>query len=115
MEADQFFVLAVGVNERLGDHGVEVLVRQTLHCVVLPCEISSWPERGVWVMQRDLVEVLARPLGHVAPEPVRALPARPGQRRGPVLTARSWAAPTGSGCLRRRHGEKPSDCRIDNR
>lgn len=38
---------------------------------------------GAWVMQRDLVEVLAWPLHGVTPEPVRALhtPTRP--RRGP--------------------------------
>ncbi|MBW5484940.1 helix-turn-helix domain-containing protein [Streptomyces bambusae] len=41
---------------------------------------------GSWVMQRDLVEVLAWPLNGVTPEPVRALqpPARP--RRGPTAT-----------------------------
>lgn len=41
---------------------------------------------GAWVMQRDLVEVLAWPLNGVTPEPMHALqvPARP--RRGPVAS-----------------------------
>ncbi|MFF2063765.1 helix-turn-helix domain-containing protein [Streptomyces sp. NPDC058200] len=39
---------------------------------------------GAWVMQRDLVEVLAWPLTGVAPAPVRALPVPPRPRRGPV-------------------------------
>ncbi|MGW7347818.1 helix-turn-helix domain-containing protein [Streptomyces sp. NPDC054854] len=41
---------------------------------------------GAWVMQRDLVEVLAWPLNGVTPEPMRGLatPARP--RRGPAPT-----------------------------
>ncbi|MDX3114959.1 MULTISPECIES: helix-turn-helix transcriptional regulator [Streptomyces] len=39
---------------------------------------------GAWVMQRDLVEVLAWPLNHVPPQPVRDLPAPPRKRRGPA-------------------------------
>ncbi|MEU5111727.1 helix-turn-helix domain-containing protein [Streptomyces longwoodensis] len=39
---------------------------------------------GAWVMQRDLVEVLAWPLSGIAPRPVRELPASPRPRRGPV-------------------------------
>lgn len=39
---------------------------------------------GAWVMQRDLVEVLAWPLNGVPPQPVRNLPAPPRPRRGPV-------------------------------
>jgi transcriptional regulator with XRE-family HTH domain len=42
---------------------------------------------GSWVMQRDLVEVLAWPLNGVAPTPLRTLPAAPRHRRGPVPTA----------------------------
>lgn len=42
---------------------------------------------GAWVMQRDLVEVLAWPLNRVPPQPVRDLPAPPRPRRGPVPTA----------------------------
>ncbi|WP_431999639.1 helix-turn-helix domain-containing protein [Streptomyces sioyaensis] len=39
---------------------------------------------GAWVMQRDLVEVLAWPLNDVPPEPVRDLPDPPRRRRGPA-------------------------------
>ncbi|MFH8616747.1 helix-turn-helix domain-containing protein [Streptomyces sp. NPDC017979] len=39
---------------------------------------------GVWVMQRDLVEVLAWPLSRVTPTPLRDLPPPPRPRRGPV-------------------------------
>ncbi|MBY8885167.1 helix-turn-helix domain-containing protein [Streptomyces sp. PTM05] len=39
---------------------------------------------GAWVMQRDLVEVLAWPLSSQPPEFVRALPPAPRSRRGPV-------------------------------
>lgn len=39
---------------------------------------------GAWVMQRDLVEVLAWPLNGVAPQPVRELPQPPRPRRGPT-------------------------------
>lgn len=39
---------------------------------------------GAWVMQRDLVEILAWPLNGVSPQPVRGLPAPPRPRRGPV-------------------------------
>lgn len=39
---------------------------------------------GAWVMQRDLVEVLAWPLNGVTPEPMRALPTPPKPRRGPA-------------------------------
>jgi transcriptional regulator with XRE-family HTH domain len=39
---------------------------------------------GAWVMQRDLVEVLAWPLNGVTPTPLRALPDPPRPRRGPV-------------------------------
>ncbi|MCX5285704.1 DNA-binding transcriptional regulator [Streptomyces sp. NBC_00198] len=42
---------------------------------------------GSWVMQRDLVEVLAWPLNSVPPAPVRALPSPARPRRGPVPTA----------------------------
>lgn len=42
---------------------------------------------GAWVMQRDLVEVLAWPLNGVPPQPVRELPAAPKPRRGPVPDA----------------------------
>ncbi|AXE23587.1 transcriptional regulator [Streptomyces globosus] len=39
---------------------------------------------GAWVMQRDLVEVLAWPLTGVTPEPMRALQAPSKPRRGPA-------------------------------
>ncbi|MEV7860977.1 helix-turn-helix domain-containing protein [Streptomyces hirsutus] len=39
---------------------------------------------GAWVMQRDLVEVLAWPLSDVPPQPVRDLPDPPRRRRGPA-------------------------------
>lgn len=39
---------------------------------------------GAWVMQRDLVEVLAWPLNHVPPQPIRDLPGPPRKRRGPA-------------------------------
>nr|WP_241695252.1 helix-turn-helix transcriptional regulator [Streptomyces sp. C] len=39
---------------------------------------------GSWVMQRDLVEVLAWPLNDQAPESMRALPPSSRSRRGPV-------------------------------
>ncbi|MEU2992604.1 helix-turn-helix transcriptional regulator [Streptomyces griseoincarnatus] len=42
---------------------------------------------GAWVMQRDLVEVLAWPLTGVPPQPVRDLPPAPRPRRGPVPSA----------------------------
>lgn len=42
---------------------------------------------GAWVMQRDLVEVLAWPLNGVPPQPVRELPSPPRARRGPVPVA----------------------------
>lgn len=42
---------------------------------------------GAWVMQRDLVEVLAWPFNSVPPQPVRDLPAIPRPRRGPVPSA----------------------------
>ncbi|MBD0746400.1 DNA-binding transcriptional regulator [Streptomyces sp. CBMA152] len=42
---------------------------------------------GAWVMQRDLVEVLAWPLTGVAPEPIRRLPPPRHPRRGPVPVA----------------------------
>ncbi|MET7567510.1 helix-turn-helix transcriptional regulator [Streptomyces sp. NPDC005492] len=42
---------------------------------------------GAWVMQRDLVEVLAWPLNGVPPRTVRGLPSPPRQRRGPVPSA----------------------------
>ncbi|MFF8290407.1 helix-turn-helix domain-containing protein [Streptomyces sp. NPDC016309] len=42
---------------------------------------------GAWVMQRDLVEVIAWPLNGIAPSPLRKLPAPPRPRRGPVPTA----------------------------
>ncbi|MFF1686980.1 MULTISPECIES: helix-turn-helix domain-containing protein [unclassified Streptomyces] len=42
---------------------------------------------GAWVVQRDLVEVLAWPLNGVAPTPLRNLPDPPRPRRGPVPAA----------------------------
>lgn len=39
---------------------------------------------GAWVMQRDLVEILAWPLNDVPPQPVRELPTPPRKRRGPA-------------------------------
>ncbi|MFF8481609.1 helix-turn-helix domain-containing protein [Streptomyces antibioticus] len=42
---------------------------------------------GAWVMQRDLVGVLAWPLNGVPPQPVRDLPTPARPRRGPVPTA----------------------------
>lgn len=42
---------------------------------------------GAWVMQRDLVEVLAWPLTGEPPTPVRSLPDPPRQRRGPAPSA----------------------------
>ncbi|KKD07142.1 helix-turn-helix domain-containing protein [Streptomyces sp. WM6386] len=42
---------------------------------------------GAWVMQRDLVEVLAWPFNGVAPQPIRALSQPPRPRRGPVPAA----------------------------
>ncbi|GAA3820798.1 hypothetical protein GCM10022403_062790 [Streptomyces coacervatus] len=39
---------------------------------------------GAWVMQRDLVELLAWPLNHAPPQPIRDLPAAPRRRRGPA-------------------------------
>lgn len=58
--------------------------------VLLASALHDQPEPavdpvGAWVMQRDLVEVLAWPLGGQAPELARSLPARP--RRGPAPTA----------------------------
>ncbi|WSZ39037.1 transcriptional regulator [Streptomyces sp. NBC_00190] len=41
---------------------------------------------GAWVMQRDLVEVLAWPLNGVTPEPMRALQAPSRPRRGPAAS-----------------------------
>ncbi|WP_028797664.1 helix-turn-helix domain-containing protein [Streptomyces purpureus] len=41
---------------------------------------------GAWVMQRDLVEVLAWPLTGVPPTALRQLPEPPRPRRGPVPT-----------------------------
>ncbi|MEV0639380.1 helix-turn-helix transcriptional regulator [Streptomyces sp. NPDC050619] len=41
---------------------------------------------GAWVMQRDLVEVLAWLLNHVPPQSVRDLPDPPRKRRGPAPT-----------------------------
>ncbi|MFJ3878771.1 helix-turn-helix domain-containing protein [Streptomyces sp. NPDC090077] len=46
-----------------------------------PADISPL---GSWVMQRDLVEVLAWPLNGEAPESMRALPPSTRSRRGPV-------------------------------
>ncbi|PAZ16935.1 transcriptional regulator [Streptomyces sp. SA15] len=42
---------------------------------------------GAWVMQRDLVEVLAWPLNGVPPRPIRTLPTPRRPRRGPVPSA----------------------------
>ncbi|MHC0433292.1 helix-turn-helix domain-containing protein [Streptomyces sp. O3] len=42
---------------------------------------------GAWVMQRDLVEVLAWPLTGVPPQPISSLPKPPRPRRGPVPSA----------------------------
>ncbi|MCQ6249298.1 helix-turn-helix domain-containing protein [Streptomyces malaysiensis subsp. malaysiensis] len=47
---------------------------------------------GAWVMQRDLVEVLAWPLTGEPPSPVRGLPDPPRQRRGPVPSAPELSA-----------------------
>jgi hypothetical protein len=47
---------------------------------------------GAWVMQRDLVEVLAWPLTEVPPQPVRDLPTPPRPRRGPVPPAPQMSA-----------------------
>ncbi|MDN3029754.1 helix-turn-helix transcriptional regulator, partial [Streptomyces sp. S.PB5] len=47
---------------------------------------------GAWVLQRDLVEVLAWPFNGVAPQPIRALPSPPRPRRGPVPTAPELSA-----------------------
>lgn len=47
---------------------------------------------GAWVMQRDLVEVLAWPLNHVPPQPVRDLPDPPRKRRGPAPTGPELSA-----------------------
>lgn len=48
---------------------------------------------GAWVMQRDLVEVLAWPLSGVPPTPLRDLPAPPKPRRGPVPQAPELPVP----------------------
>ncbi|MCM2387783.1 helix-turn-helix domain-containing protein [Streptomyces sp. CWNU-1] len=42
---------------------------------------------GAWVMKRDLVEVLAWPLGGNTPTPLRTIPPAPRARRGPVPAA----------------------------
>jgi len=42
---------------------------------------------GAWVMQRDLVEVLAWPFNGVAPQPIRDLPSPLRSRRGPAPSA----------------------------
>ncbi|MFD7504018.1 helix-turn-helix domain-containing protein [Streptomyces sp. NPDC059850] len=56
-----------------------------LLAAVLDGEISVHENPlGAWVMQRDLVEVLAWPLTGQAPTFVRELPAPSRQRRGPV-------------------------------
>jgi hypothetical protein len=47
---------------------------------------------GAWVMQRDLVGVLAWPLNGVPPQPVRDLPVPPRPRRGPVPSAPELSA-----------------------
>ncbi|KIF02593.1 transcriptional regulator [Streptomyces sp. RSD-27] len=47
---------------------------------------------GAWVMQRDLVELLAWPLNGEAPEPMRALPPSSRSRRGPVPSGPELAA-----------------------
>ncbi|MEV8343189.1 helix-turn-helix domain-containing protein [Streptomyces niveus] len=47
---------------------------------------------GAWVMQRDLVEVLAWPLNGVAPTPLRRLPPPARPRRGPVPTGPELSA-----------------------
>jgi transcriptional regulator with XRE-family HTH domain len=52
---------------------------------------------GAWVMQRDLVEVIAWPLNGIAPTPLRTLPTPARPRRGPVP-----AAPELPGADRRR-------------
>ncbi|MFC9227332.1 helix-turn-helix domain-containing protein [Streptomyces hygroscopicus] len=55
---------------------------------VLDGEVSAQDSPlGAWVMQRDLVEVLAWPLTGEPPGPVRGLPDPPRQRRGPVPSA----------------------------
>ncbi|MFD5509095.1 helix-turn-helix domain-containing protein [Streptomyces sp. NPDC127051] len=47
---------------------------------------------GAWVMQRDLVEVLAWPLNGVTPEPMRGLDTPPRARRGPAPARPELAA-----------------------
>ncbi|MFE1930052.1 helix-turn-helix domain-containing protein [Streptomyces sp. NPDC059474] len=47
---------------------------------------------GAWVMQRELVEVLAWPLTRESPSPVRGLPDPPRRRRGPVPSAPELSA-----------------------
>jgi hypothetical protein len=47
---------------------------------------------GAWVMQRDLVGVLAWPLNGVPPQPIRDAPAAPRPRRGPVPSAPELSA-----------------------
>ncbi|MFJ8645473.1 helix-turn-helix domain-containing protein [Streptomyces sp. NPDC093546] len=42
---------------------------------------------GAWVMQRDLVEVVAWPLNGIPPSPLRNLPPPPRPRRGPIPNA----------------------------
>ncbi|MGQ4516810.1 helix-turn-helix domain-containing protein [Streptomyces sp. DW26H14] len=46
---------------------------------------------GAWVMQRDLVEVMAWPLNGVAPAPLRSVPPPPRPRRGPVAKGPEFA------------------------
>lgn len=52
---------------------------------------------GAWVMQRDLVELLAWPLNGVAPQPVRELPNHPAPVAVPHHPGRSSRYPTGPG------------------
>ncbi|MET7617127.1 helix-turn-helix transcriptional regulator [Streptomyces sp. NPDC005408] len=47
---------------------------------------------GAWVLQRDLVEVLAWPLNGMVPTPLRALPDPPRPCRGPVPTGPELSA-----------------------
>ncbi|MEV6552132.1 helix-turn-helix transcriptional regulator [Streptomyces sp. NPDC051597] len=59
----------------------DVLLASALHERAAP--VGSDP-LGAWVMQRDLVEVLAWPLSGVAPGPLRNMPEPRRPRRGPV-------------------------------
>ncbi|MFC0844455.1 helix-turn-helix domain-containing protein [Streptomyces noboritoensis] len=59
----------------------DVLLASALDERAAPVETNPL---GAWVMQRDLVEVLAWPLNGVPPEPLRNMPDPKRPRRGPV-------------------------------